>query len=102
NPNIYCVKLNEDMISYSGEIVKAPTKPRNYQEGPWFYKRSGKYYLAYASICCAEGIGYSMSDNLTGPWDYTGMIMDPDKASSGNHPGIIDYKGSTYVFGFNY
>ena len=26
----------------------------------------------------------------------------PDKLSSGNHPGIIDYKGSSYVFGFNY
>lgn len=30
------------------------------------------------------------------------MIMDPDSRSSGNHPGIIDYKGSSYVFGFNY
>jgi hypothetical protein len=102
NPNIYYVKLNEDMVSYSGEVVKAPTKPRNYQEGPWFYKRSGKYYLAYASTCCPEGIGYSISESPTGPWEYTGMIMDPDGASSGNHPGIIDYKGSTYVFGFNY
>ena len=24
------------MISYSGGIVKEPTKPKNYQEGPWF------------------------------------------------------------------
>ena len=30
------------------------------------------------------------------------MIMNPDGRSSGNHPGIIDYKGSSYVFGFNY
>jgi arabinoxylan arabinofuranohydrolase len=28
--------------------------------------------------------------------------MDPDERSSGNHPGIIDYKGNSYVFGFNY
>jgi hypothetical protein len=28
--------------------------------------------------------------------------MDGDKKSSGNHPGIIDYKGQSYVFGFNY
>ena len=28
--------------------------------------------------------------------------MDPDGRSSGNHPGIIDYKGNSYVFGFNY
>jgi arabinoxylan arabinofuranohydrolase len=30
------------------------------------------------------------------------MIMDGDPRSNGNHPGIIDYKGNTYVFGNNY
>lgn len=102
NPNLYYVKLNADMISYSGGIVKIDSKPANYQEGPWFYRRGDKYYLAYASTCCPEGIGYSMSDSPTGPWEYKGMIMDADPVSSGNHPGIVDYKGSTYVFGFNY
>jgi arabinoxylan arabinofuranohydrolase len=102
NPNLYYVKLNKDMISYSGEIVKSPTKPANYQEGPWFYKRKDKYYVAYASTCCPEGIGYSMSTSPTGPWTYTGMLMESDPRSNGNHPGIIDYKGSTYLFGFNY
>ena len=43
-----------------------------------------------------------MSDSPTGPWTYKGMIMDGSRASSGNHPGIIDYKGKSYVFGFNY
>jgi hypothetical protein len=28
--------------------------------------------------------------------------MDGDRRSSGNHPGVIDYKGQPYVFGFNY
>jgi len=102
NPNIWYVKLNKDMISYSGDIIKAPTKPRNYQEGPWFYKRNGHYYLAYASTCCPEGIGYSMSDSPIGPWEFKGQLMDPNKLSCGNHPGIIDFKGKTYVFGFNY
>jgi len=102
NPNLYYVKLNEDMVSYSGEIVNVPTKPANYQEGPWFWKRNGRYYLAYASTCCPEGIGYAMSNSPTGPWKYKGMIMDGDIRSSGNHPGIIDYKGHSYVFGFNY
>ena len=102
NPNLWYVKLNKDMISYSGDIVKIDSRPENYQEGPWFYKRNGKYYMAYASHCCPEGIGYAMSDSPTGPWEYKGMIMDPNDKSSGNHPGIIDYKGSSYVFGFNY
>nr|WP_320058160.1 glycoside hydrolase family 43 protein [uncultured Bacteroides sp.] len=102
NPNLYYVKLNEDMISYSGEIINEPTKPDNYQEGPWVWKRNGHYYLAYASTCCPEGIGYAMGNSPTGPWEYKGMIMEGDKRSSGNHPGIIDYKGKSYVFGFNY
>ena len=102
NPNAWYVKLNKDMISYSGEIVKTDGKPRNYQEGPWFYKRNGHYYLAYASTCCPEGIGYAMSTNATGPWVFMGNIMDGNGLSSGNHPGIIDYKDKSYVFGFNY
>lgn len=102
NPSLWYVKLNKDMTSYSGQITKVESKPENYQEGPWFYKRSGKYYLAYASSCCPEGIGYAMSDKPTGPWVYTGDIMDHNPGSTGNHPGIIDFKGNSYVFGFNY
>ena len=101
NPNLYYVKLNEDMISYSGDIVKVG-KLKHYQEGPWFYKRGGHYYLAFASTCCPEGIGYAMSDGPTGPWQVKGYIMKPTERSRGNHPGIIDYKGKSYVFGLNY
>jgi len=110
NPDLFYVKLNNDMISYSGGIVKDSSiakvagKPNvfHYQEGPWAFKRKGKYYMAYASTCCPEGIGYAMSNSPTGPWTYKGSIMDGDKRSPGNHPGIIDYKGNSYVFGFNY
>jgi len=101
NPNAYYVKLNQDMISYSGDIVKVPSKPKNYQEGPWFYKRNGLYYLAYSSTCCPEGIGYCTSTSPTGPWLYRGLIMKGQKESAGNQPGIIDYKGRSYIFGFN-
>lgn len=102
NPDLYCVKLNKDMISYSGEIIKMESKPKNYQEGPWVWKRNGHYYLAYASTCCPEGIGYAMSNSPLGPWEYKGMIMDATPKSRGNHPGVIDYKGKSYVFGLNY
>lgn len=101
NPTLYSVKLNEDMVSYSGEIMEHP-HIEDYQEGPWFYKRNGKYYLAFASTCCPEGIGYAMSDNPLGPWEYKGHIMDHTERTRGNHPGIIDYKGKSYVFGLNY
>lgn len=100
NPNLYCVALNEDMISYSGPIVRVG-QLEHYQEGPWFYKRKGKYYLAFASTCCPEGIGYAMAKYPTGPWEVKGYIMRPTERTRGNHPGIIDYKGRTYVFGQN-
>lgn len=102
NPNLWYVKLNKDMISYSGAITQIASKPADYQEGPWFYKHKNHYYMAYASTCCPEGIGYAMSDRPTGPWVHKGKIMNPNEGSTGNHPGIIDYKGHSYVFGFNY
>ena len=102
NPKLYYVKLNDDMISYSGDIIQEPTTPKNYQEGPWIWKRNGYYYLAYASTCCPEGIGYAMSNSPTGPWVYKGMIVDASDKTRGNHPGIIEYKGKWYCFGHSY
>jgi arabinoxylan arabinofuranohydrolase len=101
NPNCHYVTLNADMISYSGSIGTTP-KIQTYQEGPWFYRRDNNYYLAFASTCCPEGIGYAMSSSPTGPWTYKGSVMDGNTNSSGNHPGIVDFKGNSYVFGFNY
>lgn len=102
NPDVYYIKLNQDMISTSGEIVKEPTKPKNYQEGPWVYKHKEHYYMSYASTCCPEGIGYSMSTSPAGPWEYKGMVVEASEKTRGNHPGIIDYKGKSYVFGHSY
>ncbi|MFC6100356.1 glycoside hydrolase family 43 protein [Olivibacter domesticus] len=110
NPNVWYVKLNEDMISIDGEIIKEASMakidgkedPFHYQEGPWVWKKASNYYMAYASTCCPEGMGYATSTSPTGPWKFQGMIMRPNSRSNGNHPGIIDYKGKSYVFGFNY
>jgi len=102
NPDLWYVKLNPDMVSYSGPITKVQPRITDYQEGPWFYGRGGHYYMAFASTCCSEGIGYAMSDRPTGPWTYKGPIMDHDTHATGNHPGIIDYKGGSYLFGFSY
>ncbi|MDY6386854.1 MAG: family 43 glycosylhydrolase [Fibrobacter sp.] len=101
NPDLYMIKLNKDMISTEGSIVTYP-KIKDYQEGPWVYKHGNNYYMTFASTCCAEGIGYAMSDKITGPWTYKGDIMPHSSRSNGNHPGIIDFKGKSYVFGLNY
>ena len=102
NPNTYYVLLNDDMISVKGDIHKLDYRLDHYQEGPWFYKRDGHYYLAYATTCCPEALGYAMSDSPTGPWQSKGYIMRPTDRDRGNHPGICDYKGHSYVFGQNY
>ena len=101
NPHTFWAKLGEDMTSLTSEVTKLPHIP-NYQEGPWFYKRNGHYYLGFASTCCPEALGYAMSDSPTGPWEWKGYIMKPTPRDRGNHPGIVDYKGHSYVFGQNY
>ena len=102
NPNTYYAKLNEDMISLDGDIVKLDYHIDHYQEGPWLYKRNDRWYLAYASTCCPEALGYAMSDKPTGPWQAKGYIMRPTPRDRGNHPGICDFKGHSYVFGQDY
>ena len=101
NPHTFWAKLGDDMTSLTSEVTKLPHIP-NYQEGPWFYKRNGHYYLGFASTCCPEALGYAMSDSPTGPWEWKGYIMQPTQRDRGNHPGICDYKGHSYVFGQNY
>jgi arabinoxylan arabinofuranohydrolase len=99
--HLYYVTLNADMVSYSGQVVELP-RPDLFEEGPWIYKRNGLYYLAFASYCCPEGIGYATSDSPIGPWTSQGHIMEPVPIANGNHPGIVDYRGTTYVFGFSW
>ena len=108
NPHTFYAPLGEDMISLKGEVTKLP-HIKHYQEGPWFYKRregekegSSKYYLAYASTCCPEALGYAMSDSPTGPWEWKNYIMRPTLRDRGNHPGICDFKGHSYIFGQSY
>ena len=102
NPNTYWAELNDDMVSLKSGINKLDYHIEHYQEGPWLYKRNDHYYLAYASTCCPEALGYAMSDKPTGPWEWKGYIMRPTERDRGNHPGICDYKGRSYVFGQNY
>lgn len=115
NPFCYYVKLNEDMISYSGDIVRVSMteksfgkregnvaeRPTLYEEGPWLYKHNDWYYLLWAGGPIPEHLGYSMSKSPVGPWKYGGTLMPTEGGSFTNHPGIVDYKGSTYLFYHN-
>jgi arabinoxylan arabinofuranohydrolase len=108
NGPCYWIKVNQDMISTTGSNATASIdftgcpSTASFTEGPWLFKHGTNYYLAWASRCCPEGIGYAMSTSPMGPWKCKGLIMAPSDSSSGNHPGIVEYKGKWYVFGFNY
>lgn len=115
NPDLFYIKLNKDMISYSGEIKQIPNtiesfgkrkgeksdRPVTYEEGPWLYKRNSLYYLFFAAGPIPEHIGYSTSKSITGPWKYQGVVMPTQGGSFTNHPGIIDFKGKSYFFYHN-
>ncbi|GAT63439.1 glycoside hydrolase family 43 protein [Paludibacter jiangxiensis] len=116
NPNLWHVKLNEDMISYDQKlgIVKEDLKDANfgyrakkidnrtaaYEEGPWFFKRNAKYYMLYPAGGVPEHLAYSTSNGPTGPWVYGDTIMHVIKNHGAftNHPGYIEFKGKSYLF----
>jgi beta-xylosidase len=128
NPNLWSVKLNKDMISYDtsvGEngIIRHPmtvkalgertppdtqgvTLPKpalrdtSYEEGPWLYKRKNLHYLFFAAGPIPEHLAYSTGPKPEGPWTYGGVVMPPQSAFT-NHPGVVDYKGKTYLFYHN-
>ncbi|KAL2064248.1 hypothetical protein VTL71DRAFT_4742 [Oculimacula yallundae] len=115
NPDLWYIKLNADMISYSGSPVKttltvagfgprtktSATRTTGFEEAPWVYKRNGTYYMTYAANCCSEDIRYSTGPTITGPWTYKGVIMATAGSSFTNHQAIIDFKGNSYFFYHN-
>jgi arabinoxylan arabinofuranohydrolase len=101
NPQPYYVKMNENMISYSGSITTQTVKPDKYVEGPWLTKRNGLYYLLYAASGIPENLAYATSDSPLGPWKYQGVIMPIQGGSFTNHCGVADFKGNSYLFYHN-
>lgn len=114
NPELRYVLLRESMLTYDRTvgIVKIPMTEESfgkgsqstgttYAEGPWFYKRNGIYYMVYAAFAEGQGnehLAYSTSDSPTGPWVYGGVIMTEEGGTFTNHPGIVDFKGHSYLF----
>ena len=114
NPELRYVLLNEDMVSYKGDVQKIPMTVESfakgshmtgtsYGEGPWFYKRNGIYYMVFAGFLGEKGekhneyFGYSTSKSPTGTWVYGGVLMEEGPCFT-NHPGVCDFKGHSYLF----
>ena len=114
NNNLWYVRLNKNMISFTGNEVSVNVKNEtafgphkndkgdpNFEEAPWLYKRNGKYYLEYAAGGWGEHWAYSTADKPFGPWTYQGRVMDPAKNSGTIHGGTVEYKGHYYLFYHN-
>ena len=99
------VRLSPDLLSLEpfsgGETFKEIT-PEKYVEGPFVFKRNGKYYLMWS-----EGgwtgpdysVAYAIGDKPTGPFRRVGKILQQNPAvatGAGHHsvmhiPGTDDY-----------
>lgn len=107
---VCCVKLNDDMVSYSRKggakvngkstgvyIIKGV---KGFFEAVWVHKRGRKYYISY-STSPLQGdkprIDYAVADKPLGPYKYAGTILDPVNSGT-NHHSITQYKGNWYLF----
>lgn len=88
------VKLNKDMISFSGEIneVKIP----RYGEAPWLQKINESYYLSYSSNSPST-IEYVTGPTATGPWEYKNRILEIVENCVTSHQAIREFKGKWYL-----
>ena len=102
NPYLYFAKLKPNMIEIEGDIKRIDLP--NYTEGPWLHKRGETYYLTYAAFAHQgmwEKICYATAPSITGPWTYQGILTDQTKNSYTIHPGIVEFKGQSYLFYHN-
>lgn len=96
------VKLSTDLLSTvpfpDGTLFREIT-PENYVEGPFMFKRNGKYYFMWS-----EGgwtgpnysVAYAISDSPFGPFKRIGKILqqDPNVATGAGHHSVINIPGT--------
>lgn len=97
NTHLYYAKLKDNMIELDGAVNKIEIEKMvdSFTEGPWIHKYEEMYYLTFA-VNYPEEIGYAMSDNPEGPWEYKGKLMEKLPGSSTSHPAIIEFEGEWY------
>ena len=96
---VCCVRLNEDMVSYDGE-VNIIQGAEGFFEAVWVHKRNGVYYMSYSTSPFSgkqPQIAYCTSRNPLGPYEYQGIVLDSVNSGT-NHHSIVSYKGQDYLF----
>jgi beta-xylosidase len=94
---VNAIKLNDDMISYDGEVYHLEGTD-DFFEAVWMHKYEGKYYLSYVGR--SGEIKYCIGDSPLGPFEYKGVIL-PKMNSGTNHHSIAEYNGQWYMFYHN-
>ncbi len=91
------VKLSDDLLSLvpfnDGEMYKEIT-PDNYVEGPFVFKRDGKYYFMWSEggwMGPDYSVAYAISDSPTGPFQRINKILQQDSAvaTGAGHHSVI-------------
>lgn len=95
------VMLNNDFNgfdSFSDGTTFKEITPQGYVEGPFVFKRNGKYYFMWS-----EGgwggpdysVAYAIADHPTGPFERIGKILqqDPSVATGAGHHSVISIPG---------
>lgn len=95
--NVRAARLNRDMISLDGEILKMSAT--NFFEAAWVFKRNGTYYFSYSTTPKAGiRIDYMTSDNPTNGFTYRGVLASQPPLNFGdnNHAAQFEFKGRWY------
>jgi len=94
----YYARLKENLIELDSE-VKSVNIP-GFIEGAHVHKRDGWYYLSYG-YGFPEKVGYAMSRDIHGPWEFKGILNEIAGNCETNRPAIVDFKGKSYFFYHN-
>ncbi len=93
-------KLKDNMMELDGEPVAINNLPDGFKEGPFAFKRNGKYYFTFPWVKDkTETLAYAMSDAPLGPYEFKGLIMDESPTGCWtNHHSIVEYDNQWYLF----
>ncbi|MFO8001539.1 MAG: family 43 glycosylhydrolase [Marinilabilia sp.] len=97
---LYVAKLKENMLELATEPKVVEDLPPKFKEGPFVFKRRGKYYFTFPHVPdSTERLVYAMGDDPMGPFEYKGTIMEESPIGCWtNHHSIVDYKDQWYLF----
>ena len=91
----YYAKLKDSMIEFEGNRTKIDLP--GYFAGPSVHKNKGKYYLSFGHQN-PYSIGYAVSDNINGPWEYTAVLHYDDENRFAYQGAIQQFKDNWYFF----